>query len=421
MVDVPGADVPGADTVDGKPEIKISGAFKMKPVDALAYFERQGLRTSVNWSEMQHVEFARDFTVAKIAKLDMLTGMHNFIQQGLADGATRPQIEAGIIAQLKREDMWGLVTDKSKTGTAEPVFFGPRRVANMVATNIRVARAAGQWERIQRAKADRPYLLYRHKPCRHPRYWHLKWDGTILPVDHPWWRKHFPPNGWGCGCIVIQLSEADLRRRKLKVSAAPPDEGPVRRWERPATGDVHFVPAGIDPGWDYNPGVASLQALAEKAAVSIAEAAGLGMIEPARQTLASIVDSPAFIQFLVHDETAQAFPMMVLDPADAAVLSARTVVARLSAETLAKQARNHPELALAEYRGIPGAVHAPIVIKQSERVMIYVQPAGTKFDVIVVKATEDGGELYVTSYRQQDRKHLQRLVKGGTVIRGELK
>ena len=30
---------------------------------------------------------------------------------------------------------------------------------------------------------------------------HLEWDGLVLPVDHPFWKTHAPPNGWGCRCM----------------------------------------------------------------------------------------------------------------------------------------------------------------------------------------------------------------------------
>ena len=26
------------------------------------------------------------------------------------------------------------------------------------------------------------------------------WDGTVLPLDDPWWSSHSPQNGWGCKC-----------------------------------------------------------------------------------------------------------------------------------------------------------------------------------------------------------------------------
>ena len=30
---------------------------------------------------------------------------------------------------------------------------------------------------------------------------HRAWHGLILPIDHPLWDTHYPPNGWGCRCL----------------------------------------------------------------------------------------------------------------------------------------------------------------------------------------------------------------------------
>lgn len=34
---------------------------------------------------------------------------------------------------------------------------------------------------------------------------HAAWDGIVLPVDHPWWDAHTPPNRYNCRCMKIQL------------------------------------------------------------------------------------------------------------------------------------------------------------------------------------------------------------------------
>lgn len=36
---------------------------------------------------------------------------------------------------------------------------------------------------------------------------HKAWDGLILPINHPFWEKHLPPQDWGCRCNVEQTDE----------------------------------------------------------------------------------------------------------------------------------------------------------------------------------------------------------------------
>lgn len=165
----------------------------------------------------------------------------------------------------------------------------PRRLRVIYETNLRTARAAGQWERIQDAKDALPYLLYTLGPSREHRPEHVKWHGTLLPADDPWWNDHMPPNGWGCKCRVRPVSQREYARLQDTGVQAPPTAetqlpggsrtaakvpvqttappSPTVPWENTRTGETIQVPVGIDPGWDYNPGArrAHLDALlAEK-------------------------------------------------------------------------------------------------------------------------------------------------------------
>lgn len=54
---------------------------------------------------------------------------------------------------------------------------------------------------------------YRHNDTvTHPRRLHKSWDGLVLRHDDPWWRSHWPPNGWGCRCRIETLADRDLER-----------------------------------------------------------------------------------------------------------------------------------------------------------------------------------------------------------------
>jgi hypothetical protein len=72
-----------------------------------------------------------------------------------------------------------------------------------------------------------------------------------LPKDHTWWHTHFASNGWGCKCKVRGRSQKYIDRKGIKVSKAPNDG--LLDWTDKATGEVHKIPKGIDPGFDYAP------------------------------------------------------------------------------------------------------------------------------------------------------------------------
>jgi hypothetical protein len=143
-----------------------------------------------------------------------------------------------------------------------------------------MARATALWGRIQAAKDRLPWLRYSAVMDSRTRPLHRAWHNIVLPVDHPWWQTHFPPNGWNCRCTVVQMSDRDLARRGLTPTENPPADPPVAFRRR--TGEVALVPRGIDPGFAYNPGTARARLAMEKAAESLSQAAGVpGLLEPA--------------------------------------------------------------------------------------------------------------------------------------------
>ena len=122
-------------------------------------------------------------------------------------------------------------------------------------TNLSTAYSAGRYAQQTEPEtlAAFPYWQYVHSGAQHPRLEHLAWDGLVLRADDPFWDSHYPPNGWRCGCRVAPVSERGLSRQG-KARPDPAPEITTREWTNPKTGEVHNVPKGIDPGFDYNPG-----------------------------------------------------------------------------------------------------------------------------------------------------------------------
>lgn len=216
------------------------------PPEVRRYLEGKGLTPSWDWDDVWQEEHAAAFTAAKAMGEDVLAALRDAVNAAIADGQTFSDFKKRVQDVLATLGWWGVknVTNP-KTGEKERVELGtPRRLKTIYVTNARVARAQGQWERIQRTKASHPYLIYELGPSQKHRPEHEAWAGTILRVDDDAWDKMFPPNGWGCKCRVRQLSEAEADR-KGGETAAPSDDS---------------LEKGIDPEWAYNPGEAGRRA-----------------------------------------------------------------------------------------------------------------------------------------------------------------
>lgn len=413
----------------------IAAVIGLPPEETVRAFEaRDKLRLTNRWSEMMHGEHARAFTVARVAKLDLLATIYASLQPMLNGGMTLEQWKDSIVPELQKAGWWGKVTDRDLTGANHPVVVGPRRLRTIYDTNLRVSRAAGRWARIQELKTSRPFLMYTAIGDGHARRLHSLWGGLepgqpiriILPVDHPCWAIYYPPNDWGCRCSVRQLSQRDLDRLGLRVttdaelqrlgwlSGSGQPGGRMRPFYPAGSKTPTLVPAGIAPGFAYNPGTASMASIADKARRTL-ETTASADLAAARATLNDLVASDAFLETLT--EPSAVFPVMVLDDAARSAIGASARVATLSSATYAKQQARHPELGIAEYRKLPDlGADADIVAIEGDAVLKFARIDGGRWLVAVVKRTASGEGLFVTSYRIQAESSLKRLLSGTTVI-----
>lgn len=373
---------------------KLGYSIFLKPDDVVRAIDARGaLQPTVRWSEMMHAHHAVAFTVAKIAKLDLLRTMRTSIDDVLRNGGTFEEWKAGILPALKKAGWWGAVTNAELTGTNETIIVNNRRLRTIYNTNVRMSMASGHWTRIQRQKDVLPYLRYLPSTSERKRPLHKTWYGILLPVDHPFWQTHFPPNGWGCKCHFEQVSERKMR--KMGWSVTPNDRLPQgSKIFLPAAGDPIAVPDGIDPGFSYNPGTAHLRAVAAKAVASLREAADAGLDTAADATLRAIVSDPAFDQFMARPHGA--FPIAILDANQQAAIQAKSRVVVLPENVYRKQlgempdvSAGHPELTTDDYRLLPDLVaRALLVAQQGDDRLIYFADAEGRIWKVVVR--QDG-------------------------------
>jgi len=255
---------------------------ELQPVtdlEALDYLERRGARQvpTFDWRDMWQDEHAAAFTVAKSTGFGILGDVYGAVEEALADGQTFEQFRDGLEPLLRAEGWWGRETAiDPATGELREVQLGsPRRLRIIYDTNIRMAHAAGKWQRIARVADRMPWLRYVAVQDSRTRPEHMAWHGTVLRWDHPFWQTHYPPNGWRCRCMVQQLGDRDLARYGRTPSDGPPaGAGETRPWTNKRTGETIDVPVGIDPGFGYNVGAATSRA-AEALRVAGEKAAAL--------------------------------------------------------------------------------------------------------------------------------------------------
>lgn len=433
--------------------------------EALAYFRDKDIRPSFSYKDVTPQENAFAFTVAKMTKLDLLDDTKAAMDSVLSDGKTFREFAQELKPQLEKKGWWGRkqMIDP-KTGKVREVQLGSsRRLRTIYDANLRAARAAGQWQRIQRTKRYIPYLLYQLGPSVHHRVQHVAWEGTLLPVDDPFWSEAYPPQGYGCKCWVRQVGHEERARLissgyqdPLAPQAIDPTTGlptghlvqrntPVKI-ERPAfkwktyrnrrTGRTVRVPEGVDPAWQGNTGQNRVRVIRELLAEKISSADQ----QLARQAVRSIVTSPVLPEYidevaakaeaLRDSETPAAraaakavaapigeLPIGMIDRDIQKVAGSTTQLVRLSPETLAKQLAHHPEIDAGAYRSLDWVLRAGTVIRQTDQALIFFGRDGSRIYRAVLKTLGAKGELYLLSFHPSNEAQLKRALRDYELVR----
>lgn len=217
--------------------------------EAIEFFRKKLNLPTRTWKDIWKAMHARAFVVAGAMKEDLIQDLREAVEKGIVDGTTLATF---------RKDFDTLI---QKSGWA---YKGGKawRTAVIFNTNLSTAYAIGNYQQMMDPAVlkARPYLRYVGSSSKNPRVEHQKWVNTILPADDPWWNTHYPPNGWGCKCGVVNHSAREVEQITKEEAKGP---HPVKtkapkieryEWLDKDTGKIHRIPKGIDPGWDYNVG-----------------------------------------------------------------------------------------------------------------------------------------------------------------------
>lgn len=264
------------------------------PADAVAYLRDKaaGSRFSFDWRDVWQEEHLTSFVVAKMTTKDLLLDVHQGLMEAIEQGWTREMFVERLrpLLELKgwtgRRSILDTVTGLERTVTLNT----PRRLETIYDVNMRMAHAAGRWQRFEAARGALPYLVYTAVQDERTRPDHARWGGkgaprVVLPIDHPFWATHYPPNGWRCRCIVMAANAAMLEAWGLKVTTeaelAGLDWKKTKPWLNKRNGRTEVAPVGIDPGFAYNVGRARRAALAPPPTPQPQRAQALGGRYPA--------------------------------------------------------------------------------------------------------------------------------------------
>lgn len=191
-------------------------AIKAGPVpqDVLRYWRAKKLVPSFSHLDVFREEHDMAFTAAKVMRRDVLKVLSNALDDAIAEGQDFRAFVKNVQPRLVDAGWWDEHEVEDPETGDEVTVDPPKRLKLIFDTNVRVARAIGQWDRIQKGAKLRPYLLYGIGPSKKHRDQHVAWHGVLLPVDDPFWTYAFPPNGFNCFLPGTMVSGAFIGASK---------------------------------------------------------------------------------------------------------------------------------------------------------------------------------------------------------------
>ena len=394
------------------------GSFNV-PFDRQVQFLRDKLNLpTAHFDDILKSAHDRAFVVAGATKADLLTDFHDAVTKAAKDGKSIQWFRKNFDEIVRKNGWEGWTGSDTKAGR-------DWRARIIYQTNLTTSYAAGRWAQLNDPDLIklRPYWKYIHNDSvQHPRPLHVRWSGLVLKHDDPWWKTHFPPNGWGCRCRVTAVSARQFD------GDTPPDDG--TRTVEDRFGQSHRVPNGIDYGWDYAPGrswTPEVEKYPYQLARDVVKSWGMDGVfrrweeqlskqlqDLRRQPRFSSLDGDALIEALRLADVMpkEKLAMAIIAPDVRTLLQTDRSAVYVSADTLIKQMikREGQPIDVSHYETLQDLMNqAEVITQQDSNRVLYWTIAGRVWKA-VLKTTSRRDEIYLLSLHPANAKDIRRQV-----------
>ncbi|MEM9118498.1 MAG: phage minor head protein [Cyanobacteria bacterium P01_F01_bin.56] len=221
-------------------------ATKLPFAEAVTFLRGKVNVPTERWDDLRRSEHDWAFVTAGATSAELLQEIRNQVDRSLQEGIAFGEFKKQFDRIVERH---GWDHAGGREWRADLIYR----------QNFYQAYAAGRYQqqRDPDVVSRRPYLQYRHGGSRDPRPTHLALDGQVFPINDPFWDTWTPPNGFGCRCFTLSLSDRDLNRLGLEVSEPP--RGDTMTVRDPDTGQTRELRNEPDRGFDYAPGASVVQ------------------------------------------------------------------------------------------------------------------------------------------------------------------
>ena len=200
--------------------------------EALAFLEQKGVIRYEDFRKLKEWYRPLAFSVAGYTELEVLNQFLEELKKAIEEGTTKAQFQENMDRFLEERGYDGLT---------------PYHADRIFRQNMLTAYSVGHYQQMTDPDVTgrRKYWQYQTAGDGHVRESHAAMDGRVFPADSPVWDIWYPPNGFGCRCMVVSRTEEQVRRMGLTVEQALPDTSNM------ATGETEALLP--DPKFRTNP------------------------------------------------------------------------------------------------------------------------------------------------------------------------
>jgi hypothetical protein len=218
------------------------------PAEARRYLSRKAVVETEDWDDLKWGEHAHAFTVAHSRDAAVLDDIFGLMNKAMDGGESYETFRKGLRGLMEKKGWYG----RADKGPDDEGYIN-WRTKLIYHVNMRTAYEAGRYRQQLRGAELRPIWVYKSKLVgKNRRQDHVAMHDKALRYDDPFWNTHRPPNGWGCECSVVTLSESGAEREGVDVVSSGPSGNP------PAMVEPNGSPVNWDKftpeEWRYNPG-----------------------------------------------------------------------------------------------------------------------------------------------------------------------
>ena len=375
-----------------------------------------------SYKDMTTQQHDRAFVVAGAMKADLLNDLHQAVNKATAEGKSAKWFQDNFMSIVAKNGWTDWTGEDSKEGRAW-------RARVIYQTNLRTSHAAGRYKQMTDPAVlkSRPYWRYRHNSTEHPRMSHQRLNNLVLPADDPFWKFHFPPNGYGCQCNVESINARELAR----MGKDKPDTAPD--YDIDQAGFNNIPGATWHPDLDKYPHDMAKQYLSANMQDGVFDRWLDTIADDVKTDLStSAYDDVKRIKGYSAQEDAtkkllrervgnnEQYPISVLSPAQKALLGVETQVIQFSHYDAVKQAFSRDgntgfdHTAYAKLQYLIDNAHA--IIRQDGAMSVWIDTAPNMTYLAVLQQTKSGKGLFLKSYRLGSPNEIERAKKRGTVL-----